>query len=94
MHRSLKPQLSFHCLLYAEVDYDPNFTLMQKTYALENLTFPKAESDQQFPRLVVVVFCLSFSMCQSDLLFSCVNQSNSYIEIDKQKITRPKIGHR
>ena len=43
----------------------------------KNLTFPIAERDQQCPRLVVVVFCLFFSICQSDLLFAGMNQSNS-----------------
>ena len=43
----------------------------------KNLTFPKAERDQLCPRLVVIVFCLFFSICQSDLIFDRVNQSNS-----------------
>ena len=60
----------------------------------KNLTFPKAEREQRCPRLVVVVFCLFFSICQSDLSFAGVNQSNSQIEINKQKMTTTKRGHR
>ena len=62
-------------------------------YCPKYLTFPKAEHDQLCPRLVVV-FCLFFSICQSDLLFAGVNQSNSVIEINKQKMTTTKRGHR
>ena len=43
----------------------------------KNLTFPEAEREQRCPRLVVVIFCLFFSICQSDLSFAGVNQSNS-----------------
>ena len=70
------------------------FKIRLKTTHLcpKNLTFPKAERDQLCPRLVVV-FCLFFSICQSDLLFAGLNQSNSYIEINKQKMATTKHGH-
>ena len=38
-------------------------------------------------------FCLFFSICQSDLLFAGVNQSNSLIEMNEQKMTSSKYGH-
>ena len=60
----------------------------------KNLTFPKAERDQRCLGLVVVVFCLFFSICQSDLLFAGMNQPNSFIEIDKQKTKTTKRRHR
>ena len=40
----------------------------------KNLTFPKAECDQGCPRLVVVVFCLFISICQSDC-FICWHET-------------------
>ena len=43
----------------------------------KNLTFPDAKREQRCPRLVVVIFCLCFSICQSDLSFAVLNQSNS-----------------
>ena len=59
----------------------------------KNLTFPQAEREQRCPCLVVVSFCLHFSICQSGLSFAGVNQSNSFIEIDKQKMATTKPGH-
>ena len=59
----------------------------------KNLTFPEAKREQRCPRLVVVIFCLFFSICQSDLSFTGVNQSNFWIKINKQKMTTTKCGH-
>ena len=56
-------------------------SVKQMTYSYylcpKNLTLPGAEREQRCPCLVVVIFCLFFSICQSDLSFAGVNQSNS-----------------
>ena len=82
------------CFYDHTVNLQEVFRNTNEHYCPKNLTFPKAERDQLCPRLVVVIFCLFFSICQSDLLFAGVNQSNSQIEIDKQKMTTTKHGHR
>ena len=38
------------------------FSIFSGIYCPENLTFPKAELEQQCPRLVVVIFCLFISI--------------------------------
>ena len=67
---------------------------ISKDLCSKNLTFPKAEHDQRCPRLAVVVLCLFILICLSDFLFAGVNQSGPKVEINKQKTTTIKRGHR
>ena len=64
-----------HCILILHIW----FFYLQVHLCPKNLTFPKAERDQLCPRLVIVVFCLFFTICQLDLLFAGMNQSNSFL---------------
>ena len=60
----------------------------------KNLTFPKAEYDQRYPHLVVIIFCLVFSIKEFDWFTPANNKSDWQIEKNKQKMTTTKRGHR
>ena len=66
----------------------------------ENLTFPKAEREQQCPCLVVVIFCLfisikEISIKEFDWFMPANDKSDWQIEKkNKQKTTTTKRGHR
>ncbi len=58
----------------------------------KNLTFPKAEHDQRFPRLAVVVFTYLF---QSRALIGPLPVNNQFwpmIKTKKQKQQQPNVG--
>ena len=62
-------------------------------YCPKNLTFPRAEREQQCPRLVVVGFCLFISILEFDWFTPANDKSDWQIEKNKQKITTTKRGH-